>query len=134
VRCRRSREQGGRTTGQLAAIDGSEKAGRRRFVPEKDVRRDIQVRRQHQFLMDEGDAELPRVTHAPQRHRAAIDENRARVGEVGAAEHLHERALAGAVLAHQREHLAAAQRQRHFLQRRHAGKPLGDPPHLEQGQ
>ena len=51
-----------------------------------------------------------RVAHAVEAHGAPVDPDLALVGRVRAAEDLHQRALARAVLAHQGEHFARAQR------------------------
>ena len=77
------------------------------FAAEEDVRRDVEVRRQHQLLVDERDAELlgradavDDVTGCPSIRISPA------VRGLHAAQDLHERALAGAVLPHQRQHLA----------------------------
>ena len=54
---------------QLAAANGSEAAeARGASLPEEDVRGDVEVRREHQLLMNERDAQPPRVAHAAERH------------------------------------------------------------------
>src|SRR4029078_4226688 len=49
------------------------------------------------------------------------------------AQHLHQRPLAAAVLAHQRQPLARGERERHVFERQHADEALADAPHREQG-
>ena len=61
----------------------------------------------------------------------AVDADLARVFTVGAAEDLHQRRLAGAVLAEQHVHVAGVQRQIDFVERQHAGERLADAAHLE---
>ena len=66
-------------------------------------------------------------------HRLAVDGDFAFVGQLNAAQDLHQRALASAVLAHQRQHFAGPERERNTLQCDHAREALGDAPHLQQG-
>ena len=53
----------------------------------------------------------------------AVDQDlAARVGLIGAREHLHQRALAGAILTHQRQDLAAPGPELHVVERLEPGK------------
>ena len=61
----------------------------------------------------------------------AVDADLAGVLAVGAAEDLHQRRLAGAVLAEQHVHFAGVQRQIDAVERDDAGKGLADAAHLE---
>ena len=56
----------------------------------------------------------------------ALHLDRPLVGTVGAGDHLDQRRLPRAVLAHQRVHLARAQVERHPLEGLHAGERLAD--------
>ena len=53
-------------------------------------------------------------------------------GRVDAGDDLHQRRFAGAVLAHQRVHMAALQAERDVVERQHAGKGLADVLDFEQ--
>ena len=77
-----------------------------RLEPHQDVLGHRQVRAERQLLVDQGDAGVAR---GQRRHRGvgrAVDLHRAAVGRQGAGDHVEQRALAGAVLADQRVHLA----------------------------
>ena len=98
---------------QRLRVDQLQKAAGQRLAADEHVRRDVQVLEQVEFLVDEGDAGGHRVVH---RQRAALDAvgaDDAGVGRDDAAEHLHQRRLAGAVLADQADHLAGRTRQAH---------------------
>src|SRR5688572_5854217 len=82
--------------------------------------------------MDQRDAAAARVLHRGELHLLAVDADAAAVRLVRAAEHLHQRALAGAVLSHHGQHLAARERERHAVERDHAREALADRGHREQ--
>ena len=63
------------------------------------VLRDAEVREERRLLVDHRDAGVARVVRGVEVDRLAVDEHLARVAPEHAAEHLHERRLAGAVLA-----------------------------------
>ena len=91
-----------------------------------------QVGRQAELLIDDRDAVLAGGDRVGDLDRLAVDQDLAAgVGLVGAREHLHQRALAGPVLAHQRQHLAAPGLELHVVERFDAGKGLGDAAHLQ---
>ena len=71
-----------------------------------DVLRDAEVGEQRRLLVDDGDAGVARRVRGVEVDLGAVDEHRAGVAPDHAAEHLHERRLARAVLADQRAHLA----------------------------
>ena len=54
------------------------------------------------------------------------------VGLVNAAEDIHQRGLAGAVFADERDDFTARDLQIHGIQRHDAGKSLGNPAHFKQ--
>ncbi|MNT05926.1 hypothetical protein D3C72_1405720 [compost metagenome] len=94
---------------------------------EVDVLGHAQVRRQAQFLVDHRDAMLACRGRAAESDRLAGDAAfGAGIGGVGAGQDLHQRRLAGAVLAHQRMDFARVDGQLHLAERFHAGKGLGD--------
>ena len=74
-----------------------------------------------------------RVARRAERDRLAVDQDLARVRPVEPGEDVHQRALAGAVLAEQRVDLAAAQVEVDAVVRQHAGEALDDPARLERG-
>ena len=59
--------------------------------------------------MDQGDAEFFGVGDVAENDRLSVDFDLSLIRRIGAAEDLHQRALARAVLAHQREHFATLQ-------------------------
>ena len=68
-----------------------------------------------------------------ERRRLAVQEDLALVGPVQAVEDVHQRRLAGAVLAEQRVHLAAAEVEVDVVVREDAGEALRDAAQLEDG-
>ena len=103
-----------------------------RFAAEKDVLRDVEVRDEGELLKDDGDAQPARVGRRVQPYRRAVEDDLPFVRMVRAAEHAHQRRLAGAVLSEQEVHLARMNRERDAVERANAGKALGDAAHLEQ--
>ena len=116
-----------------ARPSGAQSRRARALVAEEDVRRDVEVRREHQLLVDQRDAEPLRVAHAGEASTALpVDQDLALVGLLRAAEDLHQRALAGAVLPHQRQHLARAESSETSRSATTPGKRLVIAAHLEQ--
>ena len=97
-----------------------------RFVAEKNIRRDIEIIRQVEFLMDQRDAILLRVPNRPDLNRPAIQFNGALIRRVHPGENLHHRAFAGTVLAHQGQNLTLIQGEVDIVQRPNPGKLLSD--------
>ena len=87
----------------LAAAD---QPGPDPLLAEHDVGLDRQVGRQRQLLIDHGHAARQGLARAARRVGLARERHRARVGPIRAAEDLHQRALARAVLADQGADLA----------------------------
>ena len=110
-----------------------EDAGAALLAPDEDVLRDREVGHEVEFLVDDRDAELLRVTRALDRELLAVQPERAGVGRVDARQQLHEGRLAGAVLADEREHLAVAQVEPHVIERLHSGEALAHSFDVEQG-
>jgi hypothetical protein len=110
------------------AVEG---APARALVAQEQVGGDVEIGRQHQLLMDQGDALPLCVGDAAELHGLAVNQQLAFVGDVGAAQNFHQRAFAGPVLAHERQHLAAAHVQVHVAQGNHAWKALGDGSHFQ---
>ena len=71
---------------------------------EHDVLEDAEVVGQHEVLEHHADAELDGLGGRAHRRRLAVDLDRAVVGLLHAVQDLHQRGLAGAVLAHDRVH------------------------------
>ena len=91
----------------LAALRGAiDHAPPRVLLPEHDVLFHAQVLGQIQFLVNHGHAGQPSGMRDRGGVALAGEFHAAVIGRVGAAEHLHQRAFAGAVLADQRQRLA----------------------------
>ena len=115
----------------LAARGGADESGSRGLDAEQDVVGDGEVRGEGEFLVDHRHAGGPRVAGRTGLVGSAVEQHRAGVGPDHSGEHLHERALARAVFAHQREHLAAGHAQVHTGQRGRRAKRLAHAPHHE---
>jgi hypothetical protein len=117
----------------VGAVPVDEPAPAAPLVAQEDVLGDRQVRHQRELLVDDRDPGALAVPDVGERHRPAVEADLAVVGarRVHPGQHLHERGLAGAVLAADRVDLAAAHRERHVLQRLHAGEGHGDAAHLQ---
>ena len=83
-----------------------------------------QIRKQRRLLVDDGDSGVPRGRGAAERDLLTVDEQSTGVGAVNAGQDLHERRLAGTVLAHQPVDLAGKQVNRHVDQCAHRSKSL----------
>ena len=104
--------------GGLARLLGVVDAGRAGdLAAHEDVVAHAHVRREAELLVDDGDAAVPRVRRGREDHRLAVELDRAGGGLDDAGQHLHQRRLAGAVLAEQRRHLAGADVEGDALQR-----------------
>ena len=103
-----------------------------RLAANPDVLRHRHKVHQVEFLMDHRDAVSQRVERRGQADFLALEPERAGVGRVDAGDDLHQRRLAGAVLAHQRMDMAALQAERDVVERQHAGKGLAHVLDFEQ--
>ena len=103
-----------------------------RLAPDEEVLRDREVGHQVELLVDDADAELLRVLGRDRLVGLAVEEELALVGVVDAGQQLHQRRLAGAVLADQREDLAGVQVEVHVLERLDAGEALADALDVEE--
>src|SRR3954467_5736881 len=83
--------------------------------------------------MDDDDAERLGIVDVAEAALLAIEDDGALVaaGRVDAAEHLHQRGLAGTVLADEGVDLPGFNREVDIAQRLHAGKALADVTHLQ---
>ena len=85
-----------------------------------------------EFLMDDGDAGRFGLAHVGKRSEVAIDANLTVVARIDAGEDLHQRRLAGAVLAHQGVNFAAPQFEPDIRQGRDAAEAFADIARLKQ--
>jgi hypothetical protein len=123
-------EAGLRVGAQLAPVH---QPPAQRLAAQVDVLGDAQVRHQVQLLVDHRDPVLLRVPRRGEAQRLAVQAQRPFIGHVHAAHDLHQRRLAGAVLAADRMHLAAADIEAHALQRDDIEEALGHAAQAEQG-
>jgi len=86
---------------------------------------------QRQVLIDHLDMVPAGVGRAVEPHRGAVDLDRAGIRDHGAGQHLAQRRLAGAVVADQPQHLAAAQGQVDILERLDRAVALADAAHAD---
>ena len=86
------------------------------FAPHEDVVAHVHVGREAQFLMDDRDAEVARFGGRIERHRFAIENDRARSRLDDARKHFHQRRFASAVFAEKRRDLTTANLEIHALQ------------------
>ena len=114
------------------AIDDAE-PGRR--IGDKDILRDREQRDQRQFLVDDDDAERLGIIDVAEVALLPLIDDAAFVVAVriDAAQDLHQRRLAGAVLADQRVDLALPDREIDVAQRLHGAEGFADTAHFEQG-
>src|SRR5205814_2197932 len=117
-------EQGAGPALQLEMADESQSADG--LAPDPDVLRDAHARHQVQLLMDHGDAKVKRIARRAEAQIAAVEEQLAGIRSVDTCDDLHERRLAGAVLAAQGVHRAAPESHRHIVQGHDSGKRLAD--------
>ena len=123
-------EQGAGPALQLAMADESQSVDG--LAPDPDVLRDAHARHQVQLLMDHGDAKVKRIARRAEAQIAAVEEQLAGIRSVDTCDDLHERRLAGAVLAAQSVHRAAPESHRHIVQGHDSGKRLADIPDFEE--
>ena len=94
---------------------------------EEEVLVDGERRDERQVLVDGLDAVRTGILHRVELDRVPLDEDPARILAVEAAEDLHERALAAAVVADEPEHLAAPEMDVDAAQDDERAEPLRDP-------
>jgi hypothetical protein len=107
-----------------ARIDQSKRTAPARFAAQEDVPGHVEVLGEVQFLVNENDAAALGVIDAVEMHRLAVQQDRAGIRSFNPGEDLHQGGFAGAVLADDREHLAAPQVDVDVFQGLHAGKGL----------
>ena len=100
---------------------------------DEEVLEHAQARREVEVLVDHADAGGERVGRAARSRPAALDEDAARVGAIGAEEDVHQGRLAGAVFAEEPDDLAGgARRESTPALARHVAEALRDAPHLDE--
>src|SRR5690606_28838772 len=110
---------------ESAPVDDAE-AGELLLVAEIDVLADREVREQRLLLEHHADALAHGVGGADEAGFAPVEQDVAGIGLVDAAQDLHQRRFAGAVLADEADDFAGTDLDRDVLQRMHAGKALVD--------
>ena len=110
-----------------AGVDRAEAAEAPRLATEPDVLGDRPLEEQVELLEHRGHTGALRLDRVAERHLLAADDDRAAVGGVDAGEHLHERRLAGAVLADEAMDLTGAQGQVETVQHGVAEEALRHP-------
>ena len=101
------------------------------FAADEDVLRNGQVVHHVQLLVNDDDARLLRLLGTMEFDFLAFIGDGSGILGVDAREHLHQRGLAGAVLAHQRMHFALANLQIDVIQRVHAREGFVNPFHRQ---
>jgi hypothetical protein len=104
-----------------------------RLGGEDDVLGHRHHRDQHEVLVHHPDPVLDRGLGRAQVRRLAVDPDLALVGPVEPVEDVHQRRLAGPVLAEEGVHLALAQVEIDAVVRDDSGEALRDPAKLENG-
>ena len=115
----------------LLVVDGEAEAAAR-LAAQVDVLGHREMGRQLQLLVDHADAEVAAGARVGHLDLLALDLDGAGVLLVDAGEDLHQRRLAGTVLADQRVDLSGAQLEPGVLQRLHAGEGLVDALHPDE--
>ena len=101
------------------------------LASQEDVLLDGEVGEQLRLLVDRGDAGRERRLRVPRGNLRAVDEDDPLVGHLGAADHLDQGGLAGAVLPDQAVHFAAPDRPGHLAQCMHPAVSLVNTANLE---
>ncbi len=101
------------------------------LVREHDVLRHRHHGNQHEVLVHHADAAVDGVARRAHPRRLALDPDLALVGVIQAVEDVHQRRLAGAVLAQQRMHFAEPEIEADVVVGDDPGEALRDSPQLE---
>eukprot|EP01022_Parablepharisma_sp_SALTPOND_P020740 TRINITY_DN385_c0_g1_i13.p1 TRINITY_DN385_c0_g1~~TRINITY_DN385_c0_g1_i13.p1 ORF type:complete len:868 (-),score=317.47 TRINITY_DN385_c0_g1_i13:3732-6335(-) len=101
------------------------------FATHEDIGGHADVGRHRQFLVDQVDAGGAAGGGIAQGDRFSVQQDLAVVRRMDAGQHFHQRALAGAVLPHQRVDLAGADVEVHVRQRPCRAEGLADAAHLQ---
>ena len=117
----------------VLAVDELKGTARQRLPPDQHIRPDVEIVEKVQFLMNEGDSGAQRFGDGERAVRGAVDLDRSLIGLHHPAEDLHQRRLARAVLADQRENLAPVHGQADTRKRADAGVGLADVDQPKEG-
>src|SRR5262245_58402160 len=90
-----------------AAVEEAQRTGPVRLASQKDVAGDVERVDHLQLLVDDGDPQTGRAAWAVDGHGLAVDADLPDVRLMDPGEDLHHRRFAGAVLADERDDLAA---------------------------
>ena len=115
------------------AVDELKGTGRQRLPPDQHICADVEIVEKVQFLMNEGDSRVQRFGDGERVVRGAVDLDRSLVGFHHPAENFHQRRLARAILADQRENLAPVHGQADAGKRADAGIALADVDQPKEG-
>ena len=96
-----------------------------RLAAEEDVAGDVQCLDHLALLMDDADAQTSRIRRSVHHHWHTLERDGARVRPMDAAENLHQRRLARAVLADEADNLSSRHVEVHSIEGGDAGKLLG---------
>ena len=91
---------------ETCPVDQPQRPAPQRLAADEDVGGDVQIVEEVELLVDEGDAGGHRLGHREPRMLDTVDDDGTGVGRHHPAQHLHQGALAGAVLADQAHDLA----------------------------
>ncbi|MGY4425581.1 hypothetical protein ACVWY2_008030 [Bradyrhizobium sp. JR6.1] len=116
----------------LRVVHQLQRAAGELLAPDEDIGRDVEILEQVQLLVHKGDAGQGRLVHRHPCVVVAADADHARARRDHAGQHAHQRRFAGAVLADQAQHLAAADAQIDVVERPDAGIGLADSAEFEQ--
>ncbi len=103
-----------------------------RLPSEEEIGSDAEIRRQVQFLVDQGDAPGEPLLDGTDLHRLPVEPDFPGVRSLHPREDLHERAFPGAVLTEHGHHLARSDGETHVVEGAHSGKGLPDSRDLQQ--
>ena len=111
---------------QRRPVDQLQRPAEDRFAADHHVGRHVEIVEEVELLVHEGDARRHGAGDRELRMRRAVDADQPFARLDDAAQDLHQGRLAGAVLADQRQHLAALDAQADAIERLHAGIGLAD--------
>ena len=111
------RSSGVTLASERRAVDQLQRPAEDRFAPDHDVGRDVEIVEEVELLVHEGDARRHGAGDGERGVLDAVDADRAFARLDDAAQDLHQGRLAGAVLADQRQHLAALDAQADAIER-----------------
>ena len=103
------------------------------LAAEEEVGDDVEVVREREILVHGGDAELRRVLGGANGDRDPVHRDLTVVGRVDAGDDLHQRRLAGSVVADEPDDLAGVDLEVHAVERLDGAEALADVLEGEQG-